>query len=311
MGNVFFFAWEPALIEWLQTSLEGFGITLMYLVSIFGEELMLVAILGFFYWCWNKRMGISVGLGLLTASVWNPMVKNIALRLRPYMVHDNIRYLKKVDAKADIMDVASQGYSFPSGHSANSSATYLGAARQLKKKVFWVIAVVLTLLVGISRFTLGVHYPTDVLAGWALGLLAVTVTGLLEKHVQKRWLLYGILFLTVLPGLFYCRTHDYFSSLGMLAGLALGDLFERKYVHFENTRRIVPMLLRLAGGFALYVGLNTLLKMPFSKDFLSSATAGAFAVRCLRYLIVTFLLIGPYPMLFGKLKFLNPDKKEN
>ena len=305
MGNVFFFAWEPAVIEWLQASLEGFGITLMFLFSVFGEELMLVAILGFLYWCWDKKTGITVGMSLLTACVWNPMVKNIALRLRPYMVHENIRCLKKVDPRADIMDVTVQGYSFPSGHAANSAATYAAAAKEFRKRIIVIAAVAVTLLVGISRFVLGAHYPTDVLAGWAIGLTAVTVVSLLEKHLQKRWLIYLILLLTMLPGVFYCKTTDYFTSLGMMAGMGLGELFERKYVRFENTRRIVPILLRLLGGFILYVGLNQLLKLPFPKDFLSSVTAAAFAVRSLRYLIVAFVLIGPYPMLFSRLKFLS------
>ena len=60
----------------------------------------------------------------------------------------------------------------------------------------------------------------------------------------------------------------------------------------------VPMILRTLGGFALFFGLNTLLKLPFSKEFLESAAPTSFAVRSLRYLAVTFALIGPYPMLF-------------
>lgn len=298
MGNVFYFAWESDLIKWMQANLEGFGVTLAYLVSVFGEEMMFVAILGFLYWCWDKRLGLSVGLSLLTASLWNPLVKNIALRQRPYMADPGIRCLKAVDPKADVMDVAAQGYSFPSGHSCGSAATYVKAALGLKKRGFLILAIALTFLVGFSRIILGVHYPTDVLAGWSLGLLAVVLTGLLEKRVKNRAVIYLILIGTALPGIFYCHTNDYFSALGMMGGLALGEFFERRFVHFENTRRVVPMILRTLGGFALFFGLNTLLKLPFSKDFLESAAPASFAVRSLRYLAVTFALIGPYPMLF-------------
>ena len=67
--------------------------------------------------------------------------------------------------------------SFPSGHSMVSSLVYLtlGALlaqttpRRREKIYFLVTAVVLTGLIGVSRVALGVHYPTDVLAGWSAG----------------------------------------------------------------------------------------------------------------------------------------------
>lgn len=67
--------------------------------------------------------------------------------------------------------------SFPSGHSMLSAVTYLTLGALLAEAVagkrlkgyFIGVAVVLTVLVGISRIYLGVHYPTDVLAGWAMG----------------------------------------------------------------------------------------------------------------------------------------------
>ena len=67
--------------------------------------------------------------------------------------------------------------SFPSGHATVSAVTYLSlgvvlarAADRHRFKVFYIVtAVGLTGMVGLSRLHLGVHYPTDVAAGWALG----------------------------------------------------------------------------------------------------------------------------------------------
>jgi undecaprenyl-diphosphatase len=69
--------------------------------------------------------------------------------------------------------------SFPSGHSMSSAATYLtlGAmlarvqGRRRLKIYFLALAIVVMVLIGISRVYLGVHWPTDVLAGWAAGAI--------------------------------------------------------------------------------------------------------------------------------------------
>jgi undecaprenyl-diphosphatase len=67
--------------------------------------------------------------------------------------------------------------SFPSGHATLSAITYLTIAALLARGqsspivgvYFVVVAAVLTFLIGVSRIYLGVHYPTDVLAGWCIG----------------------------------------------------------------------------------------------------------------------------------------------
>ena len=52
------------------------------------------------------------------------------------------------------------------------------------------------------------------------------------------------------------------------------------------------------GAFAIYYGLNTLLKMPFSADFLDSGTLVALLVRSGRYAIDMFVIMGLYPKIF-------------
>ncbi len=143
--------------------------------------LFTLAVAGFL---WMRRM--YQALALLAVAVLGGLVLSTGLkeffdRPRPNLVpHLAVTYTS----------------SFPSGHSMLSAVTYLtlGAllARFVKepqlKAYFLVVAVLLTVLVGISRVYLGVHYPTDVLAGWTAGLVWALLCWLAALYLQRRGL---------------------------------------------------------------------------------------------------------------------------
>jgi undecaprenyl-diphosphatase len=95
---------------------------------------------------------------------------------------DAISHLLKMGFERARPDIAAQAArvftaSFPSGHATLSAITYLTMGALLTRitpshgiRIFFMsVALLLTLLVGLSRIYLGVHYPTDVLAGWCIG----------------------------------------------------------------------------------------------------------------------------------------------
>ncbi len=301
MANIFYFPWEVDLIVWLQSILSSnLFVTIGSILTLFGAEI-LVIVAGFIYWNFDKEYGKYVGINIAMAVVWNPMIKNIFLRTRPYLANSEIKCLKAVEAKAPIEDIAAQGYSFPSGHSMNAATIYGSIAYRGKKKWLWACAAVMIFLVGFSRVYLGVHFPTDVLVGWACGFILLIIVSMLQKKIKNKTILYGILILSGIPGLFYCTSDDYFTAMGLLIGLCIGFLFEEKLVHFSNTKNPLRMIVRVAGGGAIYAGLNELLKLPFeliSPSFLKSGSFAAHMVRLGRYAIVIFVLIAIYPMLF-------------
>ena len=304
-------------MEWLQANIgsSGFGFWLLSNLSAFGEQLLLVVIMGFLYWGLNKEFGKYIGLNVLIANVWNPMIKNIVLRLRPYFVPGyNVKLLRLIDENADAMNIAAQGYSFPSGHSANAAVAFGSlAVHEEKREILWILAVVLPLLVGFSRVFVGAHFPTDVFAGWYLGALIIAVIPWLRRKIRNRWIFYAVILLTTLPGFFFCTSNDYFSSFGMLLGFLIAEPFEERFVKFENTSNILRCILRTAVGGLLYFGLNIVFKLPFPKELLESGTFVSHLIRVLRYAAVIFTVIGVYPMLFKLTdRFWSKfDKKQN
>lgn len=82
--------------------------------------------------------------------------------------------------------------SFPSGHSANAMITYLAIALllpvgQRNRAIAVGIALAMVLQVGWSRLALGVHWPSDVIGGWAFGILWITVCMHLASTRAEAW----------------------------------------------------------------------------------------------------------------------------
>ncbi len=322
IGNTWFLPFENSFILWLQ-SLGGknsFIYYLMNFITMFGEEMILVGIMGLIYWGLDKKRGERIGFGLLATTLFNPLIKNIVCRTRPFDSQSGIQNLRDVD-----------GYSFPSGHSSGSASLFVGTAvtyRDKKKK--WLIAgaVVIPLLVALSRNYLGAHYLTDVAAGLALGVGVVFLYDFLFRVVKCKYIIYGATLLVGTAGMFYCTTSDYFTGYGIMLGFICGILFEERVTKFENTRLWWRIALRVAVGGGLFLGLNELIKLPFSgliyEKIINDAGETVKVIkdnmvlfergfRTVRYALVTFLVIGIYPMLFRlcdklwiKLKFIKP-----
>lgn len=296
IGKTWSIVGENEFILWFQ-SLAGKGSFLYYLMnflSVLGEETVLVAIVGLIYWGIDKTRGEKIGFTMIAATIFNPLIKNAVCRTRPFDANKQIQNLRDVD-----------GYSFPSGHSANSAATYFGTAYVYKDKRRWwliVCAVALPLLVALSRTYLGAHYPTDVIVGLLLGTATVLLVQTLYSLVPNAGWLYAGLSAIGLAGFFYCTTEDFFTAYGLLVGFGFGILFEKKITKFANTKVIWRIVLRVAAGGGLFLGLNEALKLIVGAIYPAYGENVWFEriFRTLRYAIVTFTVIGVYPLLFAQ-----------
>lgn len=136
---------------------------------------VLTLVVGVLVGPWLHGVIGAAAIGL--ASLANQMLKLVIARARP-----------------DLLDpiVEERGFSFPSGHSALGMVAWgiLGVLVMrsrlplaVRRSIVAALAVVIV-LIGLSRVWLGVHYPTDVLAGWTAGAVIVLVFARLTRRVS-------------------------------------------------------------------------------------------------------------------------------
>jgi undecaprenyl-diphosphatase len=136
-----------------------------------------IVIAGYLVMDGKSRMGAFLIGAVTSGAAISFLMKQLFARPRP----DLVPYLSHVNTS-----------SFPSGHSLIAAVVYLTlgsivASVTLKRslKIYvMAVAVLLTTAVGLTRIYLGVHYPTDVLAGWLAGLVWALVCWLVARWLQ-------------------------------------------------------------------------------------------------------------------------------
>lgn len=165
---------KPIGPEWLAfsvadiTALGGFTI-LALVVGI---------VVGFLCLQTRYRTALFVTISAVSGEILNFALKHTFNRPRPTVI-PHLQILSP---------------SFPSGHAMESAIVYLtlGAVlmrvveRRATKIYAFGIAVLLTVLVGLSRVYLGVHYPTDVIAGWIVGFMWASIWWLVARLFERR-----------------------------------------------------------------------------------------------------------------------------
>lgn len=161
----------PWLAE-VMRDLSGLGSTVVL-------TLVTVATVGYLALVSQRTTAVLVATSVISGTVLVSVFKAAFGRIRPDLAY---------------AELPASGLSFPSGHASMSAIVFLTIAALLasshtrvsERTYILVTAGLMTFLVGLSRITLGVHYATDVIGGWAFGSAWAIVWLLLARHIARR-----------------------------------------------------------------------------------------------------------------------------
>ena len=164
--------WGPAWVQEMARDFTALG-------GVAVLTLMTAAVIGYLLFAGKRHAAIAILVAVAGGLILSSLLKLGFDRPRPELVpHGSLVYTT----------------SFPSGHSMMAAVTYLTLGALLARvegsiriRIYLLsVAVLLTVLVGVSRVYLGVHWPTDVAAGWAVGAAWALLCSLVMSRLQRR-----------------------------------------------------------------------------------------------------------------------------
>jgi membrane-associated phospholipid phosphatase len=295
----------------------------MRFFSFLGTVEFYLLLIPFVYWIVNPQLGFRLLLVLISTDFLALSFKQLLHQPRPYWI-SNVKILAEESS-----------YGFPSSHASDSLAVWGYLAYHLKKDWLWALGTVVVVMIGLSRMYLGVHFPTDVLGGWLIGLAVIMIFAACEGWAVPRLerlspggqicVGFIISLLMILAGLSISLlianipdppewaqyTHEarslshFFTLAGSLFGAVTGYVIMHSRFQFQargsSWRKAARFLLGIAGVVVIYLGLD----MLFGMVALDESAIG-LVLRYLRYGTVTLWAMLGAPWVFLKLKLAEP-----
>ncbi len=257
---------EPAILKFF----EGIRcVPLDWIFGIFsflGEGLTVGVIVLLLFWLLPRRTGEQLLVTAVSSAAVNAFLKNAISRPRPYAAG----VVSRRDVDTPLFSTRDLGdtLSCPSGH-AQATSSALCAGAMLRKKIYgWVLFGVLIALVCCSRMYFGVHYPTDVLLGTALGVLIAVLWHLVYRYAYKAryFCLMGLAAALLLTLPFYPE-HDHVQMTALLSGAAF-FLPLCSFLKYKETDVLWKRLLHIPlGGLAAGAMFGVALLFPEGLGF--------------------------------------------
>ena len=248
--------WGVTIILWFQQFSPTLDIPFK-LFTLMGEEVFFMLLVLLFYWCIDRRTGVRLAILLLFSGYVNTVAKVLANQPRPFQYDTQVHQLFEAS-----------GGGFPSGHTQNTVVIWGYMASRAQNVWLWVIAGLLMVLTPLSRVYLGVHFPTDLIGGYLLGISLFLVYCWLEPRVEawlgRKDLVWQLGAAITLPALlilsFPSDEKNGIIAGATLMGMGVGFVLERHFVKFQSRgiwwKQVVRFMLGAAVAFTLWLGLR-------------------------------------------------------
>lgn len=294
------YALESIRTPWLDT--------VMAAITHLGEETVFMVAALFVFWCVSKRHGYYLLAVGFAGTVLNQFLKLLFRIPRPWVLDSDFTIVESARAQAT-------GYSFPSGHSQNAIGTFGGIARFTRRKWVRIAAIVVAVLVPLSRMYLGVHTPLDVGVAAVIAVaLVFALYPLMERSDSQHGVMGAVLavMLALAAGyLLFVSLYPFpadvdaanlahgvenaWKLLGATIGMLVGWWLDVRFIHFDTRAVWYVQLIKLVGGLALLLGIRAALKAPLA------AALGAGVGGAVRYGVMVLFAAAVWPMVFAPL----------
>ena len=292
-----FLDWGVNVVLWLQQfspALDGFFKSLTF----FGNKEFFLLFLPLIYWCIDRRTGARLLFVLLLSVFINSVAKVLVDQPRPFQYDSRVKQI-----------VEAYGGGLPSGHTQNTSVVWGYLATRFRIKLFWILTGVLIVGVPLSRIYLGVHFPTDIIGGYALGislllgfiwLVPRAETWMAGKGIK--WQL-GLAFIVPLLMIIISPVgdRDCLTAVSALWGFAVGMVLERRWIRYSADGVWWKRTLRFMLGLVLLFGLWMGLRLGFH------GLEPASIFRVIRYALVGLVGSAVAPWMFVRLKLADAE----
>ncbi len=288
------FGFEMDILKFFQNLRTDFLNAFFEYITMFGEETIMIVLVAIIYFAVDKRMAHRLFFIAATSMGVNSAIKSIAKVPRPF-VKEDISCVRPETAT---------GYSFPSGHTQNTSTWLPALAIQVRKKAFSIAAAVIIILVAVSRVYLGAHYPSDVVVGAILGVGFAFLGNYIFDKVQNKLHLFIGLAVAFAPFIvwFFIGADELYRDIFKFYGMVLGVIpalgIEKKFADMQYNvplwKKALRVVIAVVLAFAVKEGIKALnvfgvLQLTFLFDML-------------RYFLLVVVVFGLCPVVFKKLR---------